>query len=166
MISLLFAMDKNRVIGKDNRLPWHLPSDLKFFKKLTTGQSIIMGRKTFESMNGPLSNRDNIVLTSKMDFNHEHTTIIHSIDKIKELNNDTPEKEWFVIGGGEEIFKQVLSFADRMYMTYIDEVFEGDTFFPNFNEYDWKITSKNKGTIDEKNKYDHYFIQYDRIKSQ
>ncbi|SHN18933.1 dihydrofolate reductase [Gracilibacillus kekensis] len=163
MISLLFAMDRNRVIGKDNTLPWHLPKDLKFFKDLTLGNSIIMGRKTFESMNGPLPKRDNIVLTSNTDFQHGNCKVIHSIEKIKEWDSENPEKEWFVIGG-EVIFKQVIDFADRIYMTYIDEAFEGDTFFPDFDESNWTVTSKEKGEKDDKNKYDYYFIQYDRKK--
>ncbi|QGH34734.1 dihydrofolate reductase [Gracilibacillus salitolerans] len=163
MISLLFAMGKNRVIGKDNTLPWHLPNDLKFFKELTTSHAIIMGRKTFESMNGPLPNRDNIVLTTNKEFEHEQCKVIHSVDAIKEMDKANPEKEWFVIGG-EEIFKQVLDFADRIYMTYIDEEFEGDTFFPVFDGHKWPITKKEKGKKDEKNRYDYYFIQYDRKK--
>ncbi|MGP4041278.1 dihydrofolate reductase [Gracilibacillus sp. D59] len=164
MISLLFAMGKNRVIGKDNTLPWHLPKDLKFFKELTTSHSIIMGRKTFESMNGPLPKRENIVLTTNQEFAHDNCKVIHSIDEIKEMDQSNPEKEWFVIGG-EEIFKQVLHFADRIYMTYIDEMFDGDTFFPDFDETKWNITNKEKGKKDEKNTYDYYFIQYDRKKS-
>ncbi|MFD2656179.1 dihydrofolate reductase [Gracilibacillus thailandensis] len=163
MISLLFAMGKNRVIGKDNTLPWHLPNDLKFFKELTTSNAIIMGRKTFESMNGPLPNRDNIVLTTKKEFKHEQCKVIHSVDAIKEMDKANPEKEWFVIGG-EEIFKQVLDFADRIYMTYIDEEFDGDTYFPDFDEQEWYLTKKEKGKKDEKNRYDYYFIQYDRKK--
>ncbi len=164
MISLLFAMDKNRVIGKDNTLPWRLPNDLKFFKNLTTGNSIIMGRKTFESMNGPLPNRENIVLTSNKDFQQEGCMVLHSIDEIQELNKEHPEKEWFVIGG-EVLFRQVIKFADRIYMTYIDEAFQGDTFFPEFDESKWLLTSKEKGEKDDKNIFDYYFIQYDRKKS-
>lgn len=164
MISLLFAMSKNRVIGKDNALPWYLPNDLKFYKGLTTHQTIIMGRKTYDSLDGALPNRENIVLTANNDFNPGDATIIHTIDEIKQLNDSDPEKEWFVIGG-EVIFKQVLSFADRMYMTYIDEEFPGDTFFPTFDESEWHVTKNEKGKKDEKNPYDYYFIQYDRKKA-
>ncbi|MDX8046174.1 dihydrofolate reductase [Gracilibacillus sp. S3-1-1] len=161
MISLLFAMDKNRVIGKDNRLPWRLPNDLKFFKELTTSHSIIMGRKTFDSMKGPLSNRENIILTTNKDFAYEGCKVIHSIDELKTMCTQEPDKEWFVIGG-EVLFKQVLDFADRIYMTYIDEAFEGDTFFPEFDENEWHLTKNEKGIKDEKNVYDYYFLQYDR----
>src|SRR5699024_3344996 len=150
MISLLFAMSKNRVIGKDNELPWYLPNDLKFYKGLTTHQTIIMGRKTYDSLNEALPNRENIVLTSNSDFSPGDATIIHSIDEIKKLNDSDPDKEWFVIGG-EVIFNQVLSFADRMYMTYIDEEFPGDTFFPTFDEEAWYVTKNEKGKKDENN---------------
>lgn len=165
MISLLFAMSKNRVIGKDNDLPWHLPNDLKFFKELTTSQTVIMGRKTFLSMNGALPNRENVVVTRDTSFEAPNCKVMHSIDEIKSLTDAEPNKEWFVIGG-EEIFQQVLPFTDRIYMTYIDHEFEGDTFFPKLKEAEWKTTKKTKGIKDERNRYDYYFMQYDRIKDQ
>ncbi|SER11879.1 dihydrofolate reductase [Gracilibacillus ureilyticus] len=163
MISLLFAMDRNRVIGKDNDLPWHLPNDLKFFKELTTNQSIIMGRKTLESMNGPLPNRENIVLTRDKHYDQENCMIIHSISELQVMNDKQSDKEWFVIGG-ENIFRQVLPIADRIYMTFIDESFDGDTFFPEIDESEWVVTSKKEGIVDKRNKYPHIFIQYDRKK--
>lgn len=163
MISLLFAMSKNHVIGKDNDLPWHLPNDLKFYKGLTTSQTIIMGRKTYDSLNGALPDRENIVLTTNPDFSPEDAKVIHAIDDIKKMNESNPKKEWFVIGG-EEIFRHAIHFADRMYMTYIDKEFEGDTFFPSFKVEDWVVTKNEKGKKDEKNPYDYYFIQFDRKK--
>ncbi|WP_163537612.1 dihydrofolate reductase [Gracilibacillus sp. YIM 98692] len=163
MISLLFAMGKNRVIGKNNTLPWYLPDDLKFFKQLTTSKTIVMGRKTFDSMNGPLPNRKNVVLTKNKSFTADGCTVIDEIEDIKQLEKESSEEEIFVIGG-EEIFKQTLHIADRIYMTYIDESFDGDTFFPNFDEAQWQISKKTKGPKDEKNKYDYYYIQYDRNK--
>lgn len=161
MISLLFAMDKNRLIGKDNALPWRLPNDMKFFRETTTGKSVIMGRKTYESLNGPLKNRENIIVTRDTDFQAPSCKIIHSLDDIKKWNKEEPNKEWFIIGG-EEIYKQMLPYADKMYMTYIDHAFEGDTHFPSWNESEWKMISKVKGEKDEKNPYDYYFIQYNR----
>ncbi|MRH42465.1 dihydrofolate reductase [Aquibacillus halophilus] len=162
MISLLYAMDRNRVIGYKNELPWRLPNDLKFFKEMTTSNSIIMGRKTFDSMNGPLPNRKNIIITRDESYQQENCEVIHSVDTIVEWNNLNPDTEYFVIGGGN-IFKQILPYSDRMYMTYIDESFPGDTYFPEFDENKWKMTKKEKGPNDEKNPYDYYFIQYDRI---
>ena|SRR5690625_4875631 len=163
MISLLFAMDKNRVIGKDNDLPWRLPNDLKFFKELTIGNNVIMGRKTYDSMNGPLKNRENIIVTRDKNYEVAGCKIIHSIDDILSINEKEPTKEWFVIGG-EEIFKQILPYADKIYMTYIDHSFEGDTYFPEWNESEWEEISKTKGKKDDKNPYDYYFIEYERKK--
>ena len=163
MISLLFAMDKNRVIGKDNDLPWRLPNDLKFFKELTIGNNVIMGRKTYDSMNGPLKNRENIIVTRDKNYEVAGCKIIHYIDDILSINEKEPTKEWFVIGG-EEIFKQILPYADKIYMTYIDHSFEGDTYFPEWNESEWEEISKTKGKKDDKNPYDYYFIEYERKK--
>ncbi|MDC3415324.1 dihydrofolate reductase [Aquibacillus salsiterrae] len=160
MISLLFAMDKQRVIGYNNDLPWRLPNDLKFFKQLTTNNIVIMGRKTYDSMKGPLPNRRNIILTRDRAFQQEGIEVIHSIDTVLEWNKKDPTVEYFVIGGAE-IFEQILPFADRMYMTRIDDTFLGDTFFPAFQEENWVQTKVEKGIKDEKNPYDYYFIQYD-----
>src|SRR5690625_494478 len=116
MISLLVAMDQNHVIGYKNDLPWHLPKDLKFFKEKTTGNTIIMGRKTFESIGRALPNRKNVVLTrSTIDF-PDGVEVINHIEQIDEWNNKHPDHEFFVIGGGN-LFKQVLPKADRMYIT-------------------------------------------------
>lgn len=163
MISLLLAMDKNRVIGLNNDLPWHLPNDLKFFKEKTMGNTIIMGRKTFESIGRVLPKRDHVVLTRKQYQVPDQVTVINDIDPIMEWNQNNPEKEYFVIGGSD-IFVQLLPFADRMYVTWIDETFKGDTFFPTFDESQWVLTSKTKGEKDEKNPYDYYFLQFDRKK--
>ncbi|WP_067725546.1 dihydrofolate reductase [Oceanobacillus damuensis] len=161
MISLLLAMDKNHVIGLKNGMPWHLPKDLRFFKEKTTGNTIIMGRKTYNSMGGALPNRKNVVLTrSKNDF-PENVEVIENLQTITEWNENNPEEEYFIIGGGN-IFKQVIDVADRMYITLIEESFEGDTYFPDFNEADWNLTSKVKGEKNETNPYDYYFLQYDR----
>lgn len=162
MISLLLAMDRNNLIGRNNDLPWHLPKDLRFFKEKTLGNTIIMGRKTFESIGFPLPKRENIVITSASELEKE-VTCISSVDTIKEWNKMNPEKEYFVIGGGR-LFEQVLPFADRMYITLIDEAFQGDTYFPEISYEDWEETSKVKGEKDESNPYDYYFIQYDRVK--
>ncbi|AXI09313.1 dihydrofolate reductase [Oceanobacillus sp. 143] len=161
MISLLVAMDRNHVIGANNQLPWRLPKDLRFFKEKTTGNTIIMGRKTYESMGGALPNRKNVVLTRKNHDYPEDVDVIHELSTIQEWDKRNPNNEYFVIGGGN-IFTQVMPFADRMYITFIDNDFDGDTYFPSFSEDDWALTSKVKGQKDEKNPYDYYFLQYDR----
>ncbi|MFC4022991.1 dihydrofolate reductase [Oceanobacillus longus] len=161
MISLLVAMDKNHVIGLNNGMPWHLPKDLRFFKEKTTGNTIIMGRKTYNSMGGALPNRENVVLTrSKLEI-PENVKVIDQLQIITEWNTNHPEKEYFIIGGGN-IFNQVIDIADRMYITWIDESFDGDTYFPTFSKDEWHLTSKVKGERNDTNPYDYYFLQYDR----
>ncbi|WP_110927777.1 dihydrofolate reductase [Bacillus massiliglaciei] len=162
MISFIVAMDKNNVIGNDNRLPWHLPADLAFFKKTTMGHPIVMGRKTFESIGRVLPGRENIIITRDTAYNQEGCTVIHSIDELKEMEKETKE-ELFVIGGAE-IFKQTFEIADRLYITFINEEFEGDTHFPKMDINEWKVQSKEKGLKDEKNPYEYYFIVYDKIR--
>lgn len=161
MISLIVAMDRNRVIGNKNDLPWHLPKDLKFFKEKTTGNTIVMGRKTFLSIGKPLPNRRNVVLSRSNPDLPEGVEVIENLQELVNWNEKNPEEEIFVLGGGE-IFAQALPLADRMYITFIDETFEGDTFFPHFSEEEWRLTSKTKGERNEKNPYDYYFLQYDR----
>ncbi|HLS09991.1 dihydrofolate reductase [Lentibacillus sp.] len=162
MISLLVAMDRNRVIGYQNDLPWHLPNDLKFFKQKTIGHTIIMGRKTFESIGKPLPKRTNVVITRQKSSRFpEGIDVIRDINTVFDWNRQHPAEELFVIGG-EEIFKQVLPHADRMYITLVDNVFQGDTYFPKFSETEWQLTAKEKGERDNKNLHDHYFLQYDR----
>ncbi|SEA63528.1 dihydrofolate reductase [Thalassobacillus cyri] len=162
MISLLFAMDRNHVMGKDNDLPWHLPNDLKFFKEKTIGHTIIMGRKTYESFNRPLPKRENVILTRDETYQQPGCKIIHDISEIQRWNEENPDTEWFVIGGSV-LFEQILDQADRMYMTYIDETFQGDTYFPEYQEDEWELTHEEKGVKDEKNPYDYYFRTYDRV---
>lgn len=156
MISLIVAMDQNRVIGNNNKLPWHLPADLQYFKKVTMGHPIVMGRKTFESIGRVLPGRENVIVTRNQEFKAEGCVVLHDIAQIK-MFADNHEEEVFVIGGAE-IFKEILPFTDRLYITEIHETFEGDTFFPEIDENEWDEISSNPGSIDEKNRYAHDFI--------
>ncbi|WHY95562.1 dihydrofolate reductase [Peribacillus simplex] len=156
MISLIVAMDQNRVIGKNNELPWHLPADLQYFKKVTMGHPIVMGRKTFESIGRVLPGRENVIVTRNQDFKAEGCVVLHDIAQIKTFA-DSRDEEVFVIGGAE-IFKEILPVTDRLYITEIHETFEGDTFFPVIDENQWDKVSSNPGSIDEKNHYAHDFI--------
>lgn len=154
MISLIVAMDKNRLIGNNNQLPWHLPADLKHFKEITTGHPIIMGRKTYESIGKPLPNRKNIIITRQPDFNAQGCIVANSIeDAVKKAGN--PE-EIFIIGG-TEIFKQSLDLADKIYLTEIHHSFDGDTYFPNLDNK-WKETERVTFNPDEKNLYPYSFV--------
>jgi dihydrofolate reductase len=134
IVSQITAISKNRVIGKNNKLPWHLPEDLKYFREKTKNHILIMGRKTFESFPSPLPNRFHIVVTRNTDLNfkHEQVQIVPSLEKALELAQNLTAKwddEVFVIGGGE-IYKQSLAQTDRIYLTVIDQEFEGDTHYP------------------------------------
>lgn len=151
-------MDENNVIGKNNDLPWHLPNDLKFFKKITTGHTIIMGRKTFESIGRPLPNRKNIVLTRNKSFEAEGCTVVHSVD---ELGPYLKDDEVFLIGGSE-LFNLALDRADRLYITRIHDEFDGDTFFPKIDLNQWKLIDEQSGEIDEKNVHEHTYLIYER----
>ncbi|NCT37842.1 dihydrofolate reductase [Bacillus sp. EB93] len=156
MISLIVAMDQNRVIGKNNKLPWHLPADLQYFKQVTMGHPIVMGRKTFESIGRVLPGRENVIVTRNQEFKAEGCVVLHDIAQIK-MFADNHEEEVFVIGGAE-IFKEILPFTDRLYITEIHETFEGDTFFPEIDENEWDEISSKPGSIDEKNRFAHDFI--------
>lgn len=158
MISLIVAMDNNNVIGFENDMPWSLPNDLKHFKDVTSHHTIVMGRKTYESIGRPLPNRKNIVLSRSGYETEDDVEVISSIDEIKKL---AEKEEVFVIGGGT-IYKQVLPYADRLYITRINEAFEGDTYFPQFNEDEWKIIEEKAGILNEKNKHEHTFYTYTR----
>ncbi|WP_134683215.1 dihydrofolate reductase [Brevibacillus migulae] len=160
MISLIFAMDRNRLIGKNNELPWHLPADLQYFKRITSGHTVIMGRKTYESIGKPLPNRKNLVITRDHTLKLEGCTICTSVSEV--LETVGKEEEAFVIGGAE-VYKQFLPVADRMYITFIDESFEGDAYFPSYEEDQWKLIQSEQGIQDERNPYEHRFTVWERV---
>jgi dihydrofolate reductase len=161
MISLIWAMDENRVIGYHNQLPWRLPEDLKFFKRMTMGHPIAMGRKTYESIGKPLPGRENIVITRDDNYDPEGCTVMHSIEEMLAYAAENRSEEIFVIGGAE-IFKEVLQHADKLYLTMIHHQFEGDTFFPVFDIDKWELESREIGQKDKKNPYDYEFLIYNR----
>ena len=138
-LSLLVAMSKNRVIGKNNQLPWHLPEDLKHFKALTMGHPIIMGRKTYESIGKVLPGRTNIIVTRQKNYVIPSAIVVDSIQSAfaAGLKETSAKNEAFVIGG-EEIFHQALTFSQRIYLTEIQKTFDGDTFFPALNSQEWR----------------------------
>ncbi|MFY9177159.1 MAG: dihydrofolate reductase [Caldicoprobacterales bacterium] len=161
MISLIVAMDRNRLIGNNNRMPWRLPKDLAYFRQLTLGHTVVMGRKTFESIGKPLDGRKNIILTRNKEYFKEGCIIAHSIDEVfRDIRN---ESECFIIGGAE-IYSAFLPYAEKLYITYIDHEFEGDTYFPQINNKEWEMVSRISGKRDYKNPYDYYFKVYKRKK--
>ena len=163
MLSIVVAKAKNNIIGKENKLIWHLPEDLKHFKEITTGHTIIMGRKTFESLGRVLPNRKHIIFSQNPDFkvNNENVEVVHSLLQIQDLIEG--EEEAFVIGGAM-IYNLLMPYVTKMYVTEIDKEFEGDTFFPKINTEIWKETSREKGKKDEKNNLDYDFVTYEKIK--
>ncbi|EEX51359.1 dihydrofolate reductase [Pasteurella multocida] len=152
--SLIVAITKNRVIGKDNQMPWHLPADLAWFRQNTTGKPVIMGRKTFESIGRPLPKRVNIVL-SHQPYEHEGITWKSSLESAVDFVKDSPEI--MLIGGGE-LFKQYLSKADKLYLTEIQTELEGDTYFPEIMWDEWTIEHDELRKSDENNPYDCRFL--------
>jgi dihydrofolate reductase len=162
MISFLVAMDRNKVIGRNNELPWHLPEDLKYFKRMTMGHPIAMGRKTHESIGRILPGRENIIITRNTDYKCEGCKVFSSIEDFVRYCNDM-EGEIFVIGGAE-IFRETFDYADRLYITCIHEEFEGDTFFPEFDNSHWNLISIEKGIKNQKNPYDYDFRMYERVR--
>ncbi|MBD1381602.1 dihydrofolate reductase [Metabacillus arenae] len=160
MISFMLAMDENRVIGKDNDLPWHLPADLAYFKKTTMGHPIVMGRKTFESIGKPLPGRENIIVTTNQSYNQPGCKVVHSIQELMDYISRLKQEETFIIGGAK-LFEGTLPYADRLYITLIHETFDGDTYFPEINQ-DWRIVSQHAGKKDENNPYEHEFVVYER----
>ena len=156
MIKIIVAMSKNRVIGNNNELIWKLSYDLKRFKELTTGQSVVMGRKTYESIGRPLPNRRNIIITRNLEYEVEGCEIVSSLEEALLLTGSN----CFIIGGGE-IYKQSLEVADKIYLTLVHQDFEGDTQFPELNS-EWAKMDRKDFSADEKNQYDYSFIEYER----
>lgn len=161
MLSIIVAVAENNVIGKDNKLIWHLPADLKRFKEITTGHTIIMGRKTFESLGRVLPNRKHVILCNDMEMNveDENVEILEDISMLDKYIQDT--EEHFIIGGAT-IYKLLMPKANKIYLTLIHEKFDGDVYFPEISDEEWKIVDRTAGITDEKNPYNYEFITYVR----
>jgi dihydrofolate reductase len=157
IVSLIVAAAKNNVIGKNNDLPWHLPNDMKYFKNTTWGMPLIMGRKTFESMkNEPLGGRVNVVITKRTGWKAEGAVVVNNWNDAMFVANDADCKEVFVIGGGQ-IFKEAIRKADRIYMTRVHTIVDGDVFFPEIDPKRWKVVSKRDCFADARHQYDYSF---------
>ena len=153
------AVAENGVIGAEGALPWHLPTDMKHFKQLTSGHTIIMGRRTFETLRQPLPNRRNVVVTRDRAYQASGAFIVHDLDEALSLTSK--DDEVFVVGGGE-IYEQAIPRADRLYLTIVHAVFEGDTFFPKFTDADWILNEDIRNEADEKHSYPFSFRRYER----
>ena len=152
-------MDRNRLIGDNNQLPWHLPADLAHFKKSTLNKPILMGRKTYESIGRPLPGRQNIVLTRNKDLKIDGVTVVNSLEEAIESLKCATE---LMVIGGSTLYELTLPRAQRMYLSYVDGEFEGDAWFPEFDVSEWVISESVMQKPDEKNRYGCSFITYER----
>ena len=162
MLSIIVAKAKNNIIGKNNQIIWNLPEDLKHFRELTTGYTIIMGRKTYESLGKPLPDRKHIIFSQNPDFrvHEENVQVVHSLLEIQDLIEG--KEEVFVIGGAM-IYNFLMPYVKKMYITEIAKDFEGDAFFPTIDHEIWKETSRVHGIKNEQNNLDYDFVEYERI---
>ena len=152
IVSLIAAMDRRRGIGVDNQLPWRLSADLKRFRELTMGHHIIVGRKTFESIGRPLPGRGMIVVTRDQNYWAEGCDVAHSVEEAIEMARGRGESEVFICGGAQ-IYAQTIGFADRMYLTLVDAEVAADTFFPEFDEREWREQESVYQPADDKNQH-------------
>jgi dihydrofolate reductase len=157
---LIAATSQNNALGKDNKIIWHLPDDFKRFKELTSGHHIIMGRKTFESFPKPLPNRTHVVITRQKNYNPEGCFVVNSIEEAFEI---CPKTEDVFLIGGAEIYKLGLPFTDKIELTYINETFEADAFFPEIDFSEWKLTNEEFHSKDEKHAHDFSFQTYIKL---
>ena len=159
-LSLIWAMDQNRLIGNNNSLPWYLPADLAFFKRTTMGKPMIMGRKTFDSIGRPLPGRQNIVITRDSTFSAQGCDIANSIEEAMSLVSE--EKQEAMLIGGASLYLQMLEQADTLYITQIHHTFSGDTWFPEMDMSQWSEVYREDFEADEKNLHAYSFMQYER----
>ena len=153
-------MAENRVIGREGKVPWHLPADMRFFKRLTTGHTVIMGRKTYESLNGPLKDRRNVVVTRRPDYpSPEGVTVVHGLDDALALPKDGDEV--FVVGG-EAIYRLAFPYADRIYLTVVHTRVDGDAFFPEFDLSEWNLVLDERHEPDDRHPFAFTFRRYER----
>lgn len=167
-ISMIVALAENGVIGINNQLPWHLPGDLKYFKSVTMGKPLVMGRKTFESLGKPLPGRPHIILTRDKSFHTDHSQQCHVVNNLEEVGavaegllQEISGKELVVIGGAE-IYKLMLPMARRLYLTEVHARVEGDTLFPDFDRSEWTELSRESFESSETNPFDYSFVVLER----
>lgn len=162
LISCIVARSKNNVIGKDNEIPWYLPADLQYFKKITLGHHVLMGRNCYVSIGRPLPKRTNVIITRDPFFISSNCLVAKSIDEALNMAYENGETEAFIIGGGQ-IYEQTRDLWDRLYLTEVDIETEGDVFFPDTDlENDWQLVSESIHERDEKNEFNYIFRVYER----
>lgn len=164
-LALIAAYAQNRVVGIDNKLPWHLPEDLKYFKRCTSGKAIIMGRKTFDSIGRPLPNRTNIVISRNPEFEVEGVKVVSTLDEAIELAkavNEVNGIDEIMVIGGATIYELTLPIADRLYLTHVHAKVEGDAYFPEVDFSNWHEVERADYSASETNPYDYSFVVYEK----
>lgn len=164
-LSMIVAAAQNRVIGRDNALPWYLPNDLKYFKQTTLGKPIIMGRKTYESIGKPLPGRTNIVITRQTDYQPDGVKVVHSVAEARDLAESVcliDGQEEAMIMGGAEIYTLALPDADRLYLTEVHADVDGDAYFPEYDKTEWQEISREDFSAEGSNPYNYSFVVYDK----
>ena len=159
-VALIVAMDKQGLIGRNNDLPWKLSADLKYFRRVTMGKPLVMGRNTHESIGRPLPGRKNIIVTSNANYHVDGCTVVSSLDQALLACDDAEE---VMVMGGASLYEQLLPQADRVYLTHVNAELEGDTWFPQWNKDQWQEISREDHQADEKNQYPYSFVVYDRV---
>ncbi len=162
MITIIAALGKNNELGKDNDLIWHLPNDLKRFKKVTAGHHVIMGRKTYESLGKPLPNRTNIIITRNSNYQANGCVIAHSLEEAIEVAKEDANP---YILGGAEIYKQAMHIADCLDLTHVNAALDADAFFPEIDTKIWKETTRKNHLKDDRHQYDYSFVTYKKVGS-
>ncbi len=161
IVALVAARSENNVIGNGSEVPWHLPADLKFFKQLTTGHTIVMGRNTFDTLAKPLPNRRTIVLTRSRAYRQAGIDVAHSFETAFDLADPGDGEEVFIVGG-EEIYRMALPYAQRMYLTRVHTIVPGDAFFPEFSDDEWELTENARHAADERHEFDYTFEVWEK----
>lgn len=160
ILSVIAAMARNRVIGRDNQLPWHLPADLQHFKRLTMGKPMIMGRHTWESLPGLLPGRPHIVVSRDSRYRAAGASVAHSLDEALELAGELGDEVMLI--GGANLYAQALPLADRLYLTLVDAEIDGDAWFPAFDTDDWVLEDRQDQPADQRNAHPYSFLSYRR----
>lgn len=161
-ISLIAAASENNVIGDQNEIPWHLPVDMAFFRSITEGKPVIMGRKTFESIGRPLPKRHNIVISRQRDLEIEGCDVVSSLEEALEMAEEESADEACVIGGGQ-IYKEAIELADRIYLTRVHATIDGDAYFPEVHEEEWEEVDRDEHAKDDLHEYAFSIIHYEKI---
>ncbi|MGC1243554.1 MAG: dihydrofolate reductase [Chryseosolibacter sp.] len=164
IVSAIAALSRNKVIGKNNDLPWRLPDDMKFFMNKTKGHHVVMGRKNYDSLHEkykPLPQRTNVVITRQKDFVAPGCIVLHAVEPALEIAKDNSETECFIIGGAE-IYRLAMPYTTRMYLTEIDAVIDGDTYFPDIDQDEWVEISREHHPADDRHRFAFDIVVYDR----